>query len=72
MYIADDATAFVAAAEKILSKTNTQKANWLKKVDAFLQDNSWDNTWQKMHSHLHELLLAKSVTGTSEKIRSVA
>ena len=31
-----------------------QKEEWLAKSDAFLQDNSWDATWQKMNDIIEE------------------
>lgn len=44
--IADTPDEFIAAAEKIL--TNSSRAEWLARVDAFLQDISWDKTWAQM------------------------
>src|SRR6185369_17166903 len=47
--IADTAGEFIAAAEKLLTKSG--KTEWLKRVDAFLENISWDKTWAEM-SHL--------------------
>ena len=44
--IADDADAFVAAAERIFKRQD--KNSWLRKVDDFLANNSWDKTWAAM------------------------
>ena len=44
--IADTAAEFIAAAEKILSKP--VQSEWLKRVDAFLENISWDKTWAQM------------------------
>jgi glycosyltransferase involved in cell wall biosynthesis len=44
--IADDAPAFISAAERIFS--NPDSKGWLQQVDAFLANNSWDNTWSAM------------------------
>ncbi len=40
--IIHSADEFIEAAEKILKQEN--KNVWLKKVDAFLKNNSWNNT----------------------------
>lgn len=47
VYIADTAEEFIKAGETILAEQ--QYETWLKKVDEFLADNSWDNTWKKMY-----------------------
>jgi UDP-galactopyranose mutase len=44
--IADTADEFIAAAEKILSQRS--QADWLSRVDAFIQGISWDKTWAQM------------------------
>ena len=44
--IADTADDFIAAAEKIFS--NQSQSEWLEKVDAFLENISWDKTWAQM------------------------
>lgn len=46
VFIADTAEEFITAGEAILA--NQEYDSWLEKVDSFLADNSWDNTWQKM------------------------
>jgi len=46
VHIADSPADFIAAAEKELHETD--RNNWLAKVDDFLSDISWDNTWKKM------------------------
>jgi len=45
--IADSPADFVRSAEKILAKSH-QPTDWLSRVDAFLEDISWDKTWQQM------------------------
>ncbi len=47
VYIADNAADFITAGEEIVE--NSDKTEWLSKVDHFLQDISWDNTWNKMN-----------------------
>ena len=44
--ITDTADEFIAAAEKILSRSN--RSEWLQKVDAYLENISWDKTWAQM------------------------
>lgn len=45
--IASTATEFVAAAEAAMNE-NIEASGWLKEVDAFLAQNSWDRTWGQM------------------------
>jgi UDP-galactopyranose mutase len=44
--IADTADDFIKSAEFELNRQD--RTEWLQKVDEFLLDNSWDNTWSKM------------------------
>lgn len=44
--IADHPDEFIQAAEKILSESD--RSEWLARVDTFLQDVSWDKTWAQM------------------------
>lgn len=55
--IADTADEFIAAAEKILSKP--AQTEWLKKVDAFVQNISWDKTWAQMSDLIDEVIERK-------------
>ncbi len=45
--IADTVSEFVAAAEKAMQE-DTQASGWLSRVDAFLEQISWDRTWASM------------------------
>lgn len=47
VHIADNADEFIAAAETEFLVTD--KSSWLKEVDHFLKDDSWDNTWSQMN-----------------------
>ena len=51
--IADEADSFIRKAEQILQKKNNQE--WLKKVDQFLTDKSWDHTQEQMESLINNL-----------------
>lgn len=55
--IADSADEFIAAAEKILSKP--AQTEWLKRVDAFVQNISWDKTWAQMSDLIDEVIERK-------------
>lgn len=46
VHIADTAEEFIKAGETILNDKN--KKEWKKKVDQFLEGNSWNNTWHEM------------------------
>lgn len=50
--IFDDANSFILAGEKELAKTNAERRKWLKNVDLFLKDNSWDQTWHQIRQHI--------------------
>ena len=52
--IADTAAEFIAAAEKLLAKTD--RSEWLKRVDAFLENISWDKTWAQMSDLIDEAI----------------
>ena len=55
--ITDTADEFIAAAEKILSRSN--RSEWLQKVDAFLENISWDKTWSQMSDLIDEVIEKK-------------
>jgi glycosyltransferase involved in cell wall biosynthesis len=68
VHIADTPAEFITAAEKELSETD-RKA-WLAKVDSFLSDVSWDNTWKKMMGLIDEKVKDKQsykLSKTKEK-----
>jgi UDP-galactopyranose mutase len=56
--ITDTADEFIAAAEKILSGSRCG-AEWLSKVDAFLENISWDNTWAQMSDLIDRVIRKK-------------
>ncbi len=60
VHIADNADAFIEAAEKELSITD--KSRWLQNVDLFLKENSWDETWRQMVNHINKTLHNKKTT----------
>ena len=58
--ITDTADEFIAAAEKILSRSD--RSEWLQKVDAFLENISWDKTWAQMSELIDEVIERKRPT----------
>lgn len=76
--IADTADDLIHAAEKILSTED--RSEWLKKVDAFLENISWDKTWAQMSDLIDEVIdrrrLAKSASlplnGVSQRAGAAA
>jgi glycosyltransferase involved in cell wall biosynthesis len=57
VHIADDADSFITAAEKELTTIN--KKSWMTRVDLFLKENSWDQTWSEMVHHMNSTLRNK-------------
>lgn len=60
VHIVEDCTQFVLAAEKILNEKNN--GLWLRKVDDFLKDDSWDNTFDKMNTLINTICQKKKCT----------
>lgn len=58
VYIADTPEEFIAAAETELNVSDKQP--WLAKVDVFLKENSWDNTWNQMKQLISRKLAEKA------------
>jgi len=56
--IADSPADFVLSAEKILAKSQ-QPTDWLTRVDAFLEDISWDKTWKQMSGLMDQAVEAR-------------
>ena len=46
--IADSDQEFIRAVEDLLSQNESEKAEWLTRVDSFLSTMSWDDTWSRM------------------------
>jgi UDP-galactopyranose mutase len=66
VHIADTAEGFIAEAENIFNDKN--KKEWLKKVDAFLATNSWNETWHNMSELIDEALENKTIKTKKRKI----
>lgn len=55
--ISDTADELISAAEEILSRSN--RSEWLRKVDAFLENISWEKTWAQMSDLIDEVVERK-------------
>lgn len=55
--IIDDSESFIKAAEKIM--TDSDKDHWLRTVDHFLEDESWDHTFNRMNALINEVKITK-------------
>ncbi|MFN2493088.1 MAG: glycosyltransferase family 1 protein [Pyrinomonadaceae bacterium] len=73
--IADTGPEFIAAVEEILAAAD-DKAQWLQKVDEFLSDMSWDETWSRMSRLIEDVastqtrLLSAAIQPASMKARA--
>ena len=56
--IAADAKQFIAAIDAALAETSS-KSDWLKQVDTFLANMSWDETWARMSQLVDGIVEAK-------------
>jgi UDP-galactopyranose mutase len=55
--ITDTADEFISAAEKLLARSD--QSEWLRKVDAYLENISWDKTWAQMSDLIDGVILRK-------------
>ncbi len=55
--ITDTPDEFITAAEKLLSRSD--QTEWLQKVDAYLENISWDKTWTQMWDLIDEVIERK-------------
>ncbi|MDF2934623.1 MAG: glycosyltransferase family 1 protein [Chryseobacterium sp.] len=68
--IVDDADSFISAAEKIFD--DTEKDHWLRTVDHFLENDSWDNTFNKMNALINNVKKDQTqITNTQKQINHV-
>jgi glycosyltransferase involved in cell wall biosynthesis len=61
VHIASNHEEFIAAIEKALSPEATND-EWLKRVDGFLAQTSWDDTWERMSALIDQAMEAKRIT----------
>lgn len=67
--IADSATEMIAAAEELMSD-DFDRTEWINRVDAFLANTSWDETWSRM-SALVGAVGAQSVRQNNSVVSAV-
>ena len=58
--IASTAEEFVAAAGRILQNENSEE--WLRRVDEFLSQMSWDKTWQQMAELINDVITKRETS----------
>ncbi|AEI48998.1 glycosyltransferase family 1 protein [Runella slithyformis] len=68
VHIIDTPEEFIACAENELS--HAEKSTWMKEVDYFLMEDSWDNTWESMLSLIKHKLRQKATFTKIEKTKS--
>jgi len=66
VHIADTPEDFIRAAE--IELNTTDKSSWLSRVDEFLKEISWDNTWKEMMRHINEKLSDKAQVKKNSKL----
>ena len=64
--IADEPAEFIAAAEKLMS--NTDRSEWLRRVDDYLSGISWDKTWQEMSGLIHRVIQEKESVQSASSV----
>ena len=69
VHIADTADDFITAAEFELNRKD--RGVWLKKVDLFLSQNSWDKTWGKMMDLITHTLKTKQQNITTNIVNDL-
>jgi glycosyltransferase involved in cell wall biosynthesis len=69
--IADKVEDFVKAAEVLMSGKFTGQP-WLKRVDAFLSQTSWDSTWGRMSQLIQNVLDARRATTVTSVVTPAA
>lgn len=73
--IADEPEEFVQAIESILAQSQSERSAWLKRVDTFLADMSWDETWGRMSELIDNAVtenVAPAKTMQSRDLKSLA
>jgi UDP-galactopyranose mutase len=67
--IAETVAAFVAAVECALQQ-DTRASDWLRRVDAFLAQTSWDRTWAHMAGLLEPVIAARRPSSSWMRLHS--
>jgi UDP-galactopyranose mutase len=72
VYIADNADEFIASVDNELAKDPGEVKKWLREVDMFLVDISWDHTTALMMSKIDDCLMESAVTEETTGLKHVA
>ncbi len=67
VHIYNDVNSFIIKGESELAKTSVGKRKWLRNVDLFLQENSWDQTWRQIKQHINTTIKSKKNSTISIK-----
>lgn len=70
--IADESADFVRAVEELLAQNESERKEWLARVDKFLSQMSWDDTWARMSQLIEGVSSAKSIAPERMAVRSRA
>lgn len=54
--IASNVNDFICQVEQVINRHDQSRQVWLNKVDEFIQNNSWDQTWKRMESVIESSL----------------
>ncbi|WBX97840.1 glycosyltransferase [Chryseobacterium gambrini] len=63
--IIDDSDSFISAAENIFNEKETD--HWLRTVDHFLEDDSWDHTFERMNTLINNIIVNNSIPAENLK-----
>lgn len=63
--IIDSPNDFISVAERIFA--STEKDQWLKMVDHFLENDSWDHTFNKMNALINKVKMNNNHISTVQK-----
>jgi len=70
VHIISDSESFISTAEKIFA--DDEKDHWQRTVDHFLEDDSWDNTFNKMNALIDAVKVVNELdTNTQKQINHV-
>lgn len=65
VHIVNNADEFIAAAETELARK--RRTSWVKKVDEFLEGNSWDRTWSQMVRNIEATIQQNNTVKTAKE-----
>jgi len=66
--IADTTDEFVLAIERALN-ADEEQAEWLRRVDVFLSQNSWDRTWARMSQLIEDAVDNRLTAAAAQAVK---